>query len=190
MRRYKLFCPLHQRGGLAQMVERSLSMWEVPGSIPGFSNYVLGPCFIDADNLTSHLSSFVLKLAFWWFHDTNYRGWSLLFQLNYLPCSLTCTPSSQQAISELAVYMVSYGEKWTCSILPQNKLLNGKSLMSLSSYSRFVVDNDGGELQLHKWVVYMYHCYREKVPNLPGFEPGIFWSVVRRVIHCATGPMP
>ena len=26
-------------GGLAQMVERSLSMWEVPGSIPGFSKY-------------------------------------------------------------------------------------------------------------------------------------------------------
>ena len=25
--------------------------------------------------------------------------------------------------------------------------------------------------------------------SLPGFEPGIFWSVVRRVIHCATGPM-
>ena len=24
--------------------------------------------------------------------------------------------------------------------------------------------------------------------SLPGFEPGIFWSVVRRVIHCATGP--
>ena len=26
-------------GELAQMVERSLSMWEVPGSIPGFSNF-------------------------------------------------------------------------------------------------------------------------------------------------------
>ena len=25
-------------------------------------------------------------------------------------------------------------------------------------------------------------------PSLPGFEPGIFWSVVRRVIHCATDP--
>ena len=25
-------------------------------------------------------------------------------------------------------------------------------------------------------------------PTLPGFEPGIFWSVVRRVIRCATGP--
>ena len=24
--------------------------------------------------------------------------------------------------------------------------------------------------------------------SLPGFEPGIFWSVVRRVIHCATSP--
>ena len=30
--------------------------------------------------------------------------------------------------------------------------------------------------------------FHEKFPNLPGFEPGIFWSVVRRVIHCATGP--
>ena len=30
--------------------------------------------------------------------------------------------------------------------------------------------------------------FLEKFPNLPGFEPGIFWSVVRRVIHCATGP--
>lgn len=25
-------------------------------------------------------------------------------------------------------------------------------------------------------------------PTLPGFEPGIFWSLVRRVIHCCTGP--
>ena len=30
---------------------------------------------------------------------------------------------------------------------------------------------------------------REKLSNLPGFEPGISWSVVRRVIHCATGPV-
>ena len=30
--------------------------------------------------------------------------------------------------------------------------------------------------------------FGRKVSNLPGFEPGIFWSVVRRVIHCATGP--
>ena len=29
----------------------------------------------------------------------------------------------------------------------------------------------------------------EKLSNLPGFEPGISWSVVRRVIHCATGPV-
>ena len=28
-----------------------------------------------------------------------------------------------------------------------------------------------------------------KKPTLPGFEPGIFWSVVRRVIHCATRPL-
>ena len=27
-----------------------------------------------------------------------------------------------------------------------------------------------------------------KNSSLPGFEPGIFWSVVRRVIRCATGP--
>ena len=27
-----------------------------------------------------------------------------------------------------------------------------------------------------------------KKTTLPGFEPGIFWSVVRRVIHCATRP--
>ncbi len=26
------------------------------------------------------------------------------------------------------------------------------------------------------------------IPSPPGVEPGIFWSVVRRVIHCATGP--
>ena len=26
--------------------------------------------------------------------------------------------------------------------------------------------------------------------SLPGFEPGIFWSVVRRVIRCATSPVP
>ena len=43
IRQYKLLAALCHRGGLAQMVERSLSMWEVPGSIPGFSNYVLGP---------------------------------------------------------------------------------------------------------------------------------------------------
>ena len=30
--------------------------------------------------------------------------------------------------------------------------------------------------------------FRKWFTNLPGFEPGIFWSVVRRVIHCATGP--
>ena len=28
-----------------------------------------------------------------------------------------------------------------------------------------------------------------KKTTLPGFEPGIFWSVVRRVIHCATRPL-
>ena len=27
-----------------------------------------------------------------------------------------------------------------------------------------------------------------KMSSMPGFEPGIFWSVVRRVIHCATSP--
>ena len=32
-----------------------------------------------------------------------------------------------------------------------------------------------------------FNCWKGS-PNLPGFEPGIFWSVVRRVIHCATGP--
>ena len=26
-------------------------------------------------------------------------------------------------------------------------------------------------------------------PSSPGFEPGIFWSVVRCVIHCATSPI-
>ena len=35
----------------------------------------------------------------------------------------------------------------------------------------------------------MLNRIRDKnLSNLPGFEPGIFWSVVRRVIHCATGP--
>ena len=28
-----------------------------------------------------------------------------------------------------------------------------------------------------------------KESNLPGLEPGIFCSVGRRVIHCATGPV-
>ena len=28
----------------------------------------------------------------------------------------------------------------------------------------------------------------KKSSSAPGFEPGIFWSVVRRVIHCATHP--
>ena len=32
---------VHNRGGVAQMVERSLSMQEVPGSIPGASKIVL-----------------------------------------------------------------------------------------------------------------------------------------------------
>ena len=38
---------------------------------------------------------------------------------------------------------------------------------------------------------FIYELYNNKVKNitsLPGFEPGIFWSVVRRVIHCATSP--
>ena len=34
---FRVFLWEFRRGGLAQMVERSLSMWEVPGSIPGFS---------------------------------------------------------------------------------------------------------------------------------------------------------
>ena len=29
---------------------------------------------------------------------------------------------------------------------------------------------------------------RMRTTSQPGVEPGIFWSVVRRVIHCATGP--
>ena len=43
---------------------------------------------------------------------------------------------------------------------------------------------------LNKWI--NYNCIKliskTKESNLPGFEPGIFWSVVRRVIHCATSP--
>ena len=31
-------------------------------------------------------------------------------------------------------------------------------------------------------------CFQNRASSLPGFEPGIFWSVVRRVIHCATSP--
>ena len=34
---FVLFMSLDRIGGLAQMVERPLCMWEVPGSIPGFS---------------------------------------------------------------------------------------------------------------------------------------------------------
>lgn len=30
---------------------------------------------------------------------------------------------------------------------------------------------------------------QKTLASLPGFEPGIFWSVVRRVIHCATSPV-
>ena len=30
---------------------------------------------------------------------------------------------------------------------------------------------------------------RKKISSLPGVEPGIFCSVGRRVIHCATNPL-
>ena len=40
-------------GGLAQMVERSLSMWEVPGSMPGFSRTSFIYC--------SHRTTFSVK---------------------------------------------------------------------------------------------------------------------------------
>ncbi len=30
---------------------------------------------------------------------------------------------------------------------------------------------------------------KKNCSSSPGFEPGIFWSVVRRVIHCATSPL-
>ena len=39
-----ILCRTSAYGGLAQMVERSLSMWEVPGSIPGFSKHFFN-CF-------------------------------------------------------------------------------------------------------------------------------------------------
>ena len=32
-------------------------------------------------------------------------------------------------------------------------------------------------------------CYPKLSSNSAGFEPAIFWSVVRRVIHCATSPV-
>ena len=38
------------------------------------------------------------------------------------------------------------------------------------------------------WLTLVCYWTLKNRPNLPGFEPGIFWSVVRRVIHCATGP--
>ena len=41
MNKIVILCFLTQRGELAQMVERSLSMREVPGSIPGFSTFFL-----------------------------------------------------------------------------------------------------------------------------------------------------
>ena len=34
----------------------------------------------------------------------------------------------------------------------------------------------------------IHSCHEENQTSQPGVEPRIFWSVVRRVIHCATGP--
>ena len=43
------------KGGLAQMVERSLSMREVPGSIPGFSTFLYFPPYFEAKMLAFNL---------------------------------------------------------------------------------------------------------------------------------------
>ena len=99
------------------MVERSLSMWEVPGSIPGFS-------------------STFSRYTWTWSPQTPIHS-IIKTSLNEILYSL---------------YMHSFC--WTaCQLQTAN---------------------------LH--IV-------AKTPNLPGFEPGIFWSVVRRVIRCATRPL-
>ena len=53
--------PTFAVGGLAQMVERSLSMWEVPGSIPGFSSTF----FVFFAETNSHSFNIHIK---WTFH--------------------------------------------------------------------------------------------------------------------------
>ena len=113
------------------MVERSLSMWEVPGSIPGFSR------------------------QFSPYKDE-------LYQLA-VSCSgrwpLTCL---------LALY--TFAKSHMHAILKFGSNGQDSNLVILFYLYTLLVFNI------------------EKFPNLPGFEPGIFWSVVRRVIHCATGP--
>ena len=50
-------------GGVAQMVERSLSMWEVPGSMPGASNTIFVNLLVEGNkNNVSLLSIFIILL--------------------------------------------------------------------------------------------------------------------------------
>ena len=44
------------------------------------------------------------------------------------------------------------------------------------------------ERMIATWILLHHVALKIGLPSLPGFEPGIFWSVVRRVIHCATSP--
>ena len=47
------------------------------------------------------------------------------------------------------------------------------------------------KMAIHVYMINMLFewCKKQFSTSLPGFEPGIFWSVVRRVIHCATDPL-
>ena len=50
-------------------------------------------------------------------------------------------------------------------------------------YHMYVISCHGAMLPIIK-----KDSYKKNSPSVPGFEPGIFWSVVRRVIRCATHP--
>jgi hypothetical protein len=52
----------------------------------------------------------------------------------------------------------------------------------------FLCNGRTNECIICRWLIEEFLSHFQKKTILAGSEPAIFWSVVRRVIHCATGP--
>ena len=69
------------KGGVAQMVERSLSMREVPGSIPGASKFFFAKNFCNENNEKKNTKTVIKKIDF-------LKIYSLLIQKYFLLLSI------------------------------------------------------------------------------------------------------
>ncbi len=69
--------------------------------------------------------------------------------------------------------------KVSCLVLLKNILLINEKMLGTKSSRSLKRTIFLGNIELH---IILQNS------SSPGFEPGIFWSVVRRVIHCATSP--